>query len=239
MQVINEVLKTKDYDKFCRLEGNRMINTANLKQIKKSMLEKQLISPIIVNEKMEVIDGQHRFQAQKELELPVYYVVQFGYGREETQILNSNSRNWSIDDYMDSYCESNLTHYLTYRDFFHKWGFKHNEIMNMLNGTIHDRSLQTYFKCGKYKVKKLKQAEQQAKQITEMIKFYAGYKRRGFVLAMLECFNNDSFDFKYFLKKCKYQSTKLVDCVRYQDYLKIIEEIYNYKTRTKEKIRLY
>ena len=43
------------------------------------MKKKYLVSPILVNEKMEVIDGQHRLQAQKELNLPTYYIKNKGY----------------------------------------------------------------------------------------------------------------------------------------------------------------
>ena len=239
MKTVNSVIVTNDYSSFLRLEGNRSINKCNLKRIKKSMMTQQLISPIIVNEKMEIIDGQHRFVAQKELDLPVYYILQNGYGRKETQIFNSCSKDWTTDDYMNSYCDTGIVEYLEYRDFYQMWKFSHNECMNMLNGTIHERGLHDVFKFGTFKIKKRKIAEKNAERITMMEKHYDGWKRRSFVQAMLICFENKRFNFIHFCKKLRYQSSKLVDCVSYNDHLKIIEEIYNYKIRTQNKLRLF
>lgn len=87
------VLRTNDYEKFNHLSGNRIINELNLAKIKKSMEENFLISPILVNEHLEIIDGQHRLQAVKELGFPVYYFVNKGYGLKEVQALNSNGKN--------------------------------------------------------------------------------------------------------------------------------------------------
>ena len=44
------------------------------------MTEKLLMCPIIVNENYEIIDGQHRYSASKELGLPIRYIVGEGYG---------------------------------------------------------------------------------------------------------------------------------------------------------------
>ncbi len=46
-----------------------------VENIKKSMQKNFLISTIIVNENFEVIDGQHRLIASKDLGLPIYYFI--------------------------------------------------------------------------------------------------------------------------------------------------------------------
>ena len=66
-----KILSTYEYDKFKKIKGNRKINFKNLGKIINSMSKKQLVIPILVNEKFEVIDGQHRLQACIELGLPV------------------------------------------------------------------------------------------------------------------------------------------------------------------------
>lgn len=58
------VYRTNNYDQFKRLVGNREVNPKRVKTIKKSVEEIGYIpNPIIVNENMEVIDGQGRLQA--------------------------------------------------------------------------------------------------------------------------------------------------------------------------------
>ena len=56
---------------FKKIKGNRIVNKSNLNAIITSMEQQQLVSPIMINEKFEIIDGQHRFEACKELGLPV------------------------------------------------------------------------------------------------------------------------------------------------------------------------
>lgn len=62
---IMAVFTTKDYSKFKHLEGNRNIVKPHLKRLKASMEKNYLFSPILINEKHEIIDGQHRFEVCK------------------------------------------------------------------------------------------------------------------------------------------------------------------------------
>lgn len=88
---IAKVYETYDYDKFHIMEkGNRDID--HDKKIALSMKEDFLFSPILVNEKMEIIDGQNRFFASKALGKPIYYIIKNGYGIREVRILNSNAK---------------------------------------------------------------------------------------------------------------------------------------------------
>ena len=99
MKKINEVFETKDYNMFSFISNNRSVSKGHINKIIQSMKKRRLISPILVNEKGQIIDGQHRFLAQKELGLPIPYIEQEGYGEKETQILNTNTKNWSLLDW--------------------------------------------------------------------------------------------------------------------------------------------
>ncbi len=70
-----KINKTYNYDKFGDLDGNRKLNQSNLNWIIESMRKKYNPIPIIVNKKMQVIDGQHRLEACRRLNLPVFYLV--------------------------------------------------------------------------------------------------------------------------------------------------------------------
>ena len=73
--IAGQIHWTTDYDIFKQLLGNREINYNHVRRLIKSMQEEYLIVPIQVNEKMEVIDGQHRIAACKELGFPIYYMI--------------------------------------------------------------------------------------------------------------------------------------------------------------------
>ncbi len=108
-----EILSTKDYEEFKRLKGNRAVETKRVEKIKKSINDVGYItSPILVNEKMEIIDGQGRFQALKELGMPIEYIVQSGIGIKECVSMNINQTNWNTKDYIKTYAERELESYI-------------------------------------------------------------------------------------------------------------------------------
>lgn len=101
-----QILTTRDYSKFKRLNGNRVITPLRIKRIISSMVNVGYVTnPIIVNEKYEIIDGQGRFEALKALNLPVDYIVQNGIGIDECQAMNIHNSNWKDIDYIRSYAE--------------------------------------------------------------------------------------------------------------------------------------
>lgn len=103
---ITKVYQTNDYDKFKVMLGNRNINLASVAKIQNSIAESGFrMCPILVNENFEIIDGQHRFTALKFLKLPIYYVIENGLTVNDCKILNLNTKNWTLDDYIKSYAD--------------------------------------------------------------------------------------------------------------------------------------
>lgn len=106
---IAKVYKTDEYELFQRLEGNRDIAKQRKDAIVRSIDEVgYVLNPIVVNEKMEVIDGQGRLAACKELGLPIYYVIAKGARARECMYLNQFMRNWSQMDFVKSYEEQGI-----------------------------------------------------------------------------------------------------------------------------------
>lgn len=233
---VSVVYQTKNHSLFKSLGGNRDVNKAHVKRLVNSMNERVLFSPIIVNENMQVIDGQHRLTALTELNKPVNYIIVEGYGLNEVQLLNMNSKNWSSDDYMNGYCDLNKKDYILYREFKEKYGFGHSECQSLLSGvaTAND---QRKFYSGNFKIKDYKAAIDKAEKICMVSQYYDGYKRRSFVFAMMSLFEKENFEFTQFLQKLKIQPTALMDCTNVNNYKLLIEEIYNYRSRNKVNLR--
>lgn len=104
--------RTNNYNLFKRLEGNREVSPKRVKLIKKSIEQIGYIrNPIIVNERFEVIDGQGRLEALKELGKPIEYIIQPGLGIEECLLMNINQEKWQIIDYVKSYAERGNENY--------------------------------------------------------------------------------------------------------------------------------
>lgn len=109
----NIIYCTKEYSIFKKLYGNRDILDSRKNTIKNSILENGYIrNPIVVNENLEIIDGQGRFEALKELGLPIEYVIAHGAGHKECIALNANQKNWKTSDYVKSYAEIGIKEYV-------------------------------------------------------------------------------------------------------------------------------
>ena len=110
--VAYNVYITKDYSIFKRLVGNRDIPESRISKIVESIQTIGWVhNPIIVNEKMEVIDGQGRLTALQRLGMPVEYIIAEGAGNKECIYMNMNMVNWKLPDFIKSYAEQGNANY--------------------------------------------------------------------------------------------------------------------------------
>ncbi len=228
-QEVGKVYSTFNYDQFKMLDGNRMVHPGHLHRLKKSFEEKQLVIPIIVNEKNQVIDGQHRLEVCKQLNLPVYYIINAGYGIKEIQKLNTHMKNWNVDDYLKCYCGQGIEDYVKYKDFRAKYGFGHQETLAFLMGSTSNFS--KIFNDGNLKIKSLEEAEIAAQRVSQFAEFYKGYRRKSFVFAVLSLLKHPEYDHSEMLKKISMQQRMMVRCANTEQYLTLLEEIFNFHKR--------
>ena len=87
-RVVNQVIETDEYSLFVTDSSHEIIHVY-VERLKKSMQENYLMSPIIVNENMMIIDGYHRFRAAQQLYYPIRYIKVEGYALTKTQKLNA------------------------------------------------------------------------------------------------------------------------------------------------------
>lgn len=124
MKNLKEIRETRQYDVFKKLEGNRDVDEKRVRRIKESIKNVGYVtSPIIVNEKMEVIDGQGRLEALRQLDLPVEYIVSNGVGIKECIAMNINQTNWSHMDYIKSYAKRGVKSYELLLDLIKKYPY--------------------------------------------------------------------------------------------------------------------
>lgn len=255
-EIIGFVYKTKRYDAFKFIKGNRDVNHSEA--IKKSMSEYgSLMCVITVNENMEIIDGQNRFIAAKELGEPVYYFVAEGYGIKETRIMNQSAKNWSAQDYINSYADDGKKGYLDLKklqemfpdlpasmivyiakgNLSNNSGYGTDAYQRSNNGNV-ARKVKTIQK-GEFEVQDMEKAI----ALGNMIMSYKGlddnrrpiYKRREFIAAIIKLNRIDEFDEGLnaeIVKKIKAYPRQFVPCVSSDDYIRMLEEILNYKRRT-------
>lgn len=100
-----KVNKTKDYSIFIYLPENRSIANGHVKNLMDSIEKQNLlhVNPIIVDANMFVIDGQHRLEAAKGLEIDVYYTILEEDCDHESLYLLQQSKPWSLKEFVEFY----------------------------------------------------------------------------------------------------------------------------------------
>lgn len=127
----SNVLSTKDYSIFKTITGNREVVQSHVFKVANSIDKSNMLAgrPIIVNEKMEVIDGQHRLAAAKLLDLPIYYCVVEGAQYQDVALLNEVCKNWSSENYATMFSKQGYPHYKKILEFSKTYNAPINYLM--------------------------------------------------------------------------------------------------------------
>lgn len=240
-QKVGEVLKTYDLSIFKQLPGNRPPNLLHIKRLRQSMIEYGiLMCPIIVNENMEVIDGQHRLLAAQEIEgVPIYYIKAENYRLEQVHTLNMNQKNWSKKDFIDGYAKMGLEPYINLKRFMEvnkdydlrSCIFLVNQ--NASHSTLRDRP-NNAIENGTFIANDFNLGYKLAEQIRQIGKYYEKYNNHTFVNIFINLIlKTDKFDFDIFLHKLQYNYELLEKCSKTYHFKDAIEKIYNYKNQNK------
>lgn len=223
---------TKEYGKFKFRQDNRDISPKRIEKLKKSIQAIGYIKsrPIIVDENFNILDGQARVMALKELEMEIPYEMEKGKSAEKMIALNASQENWKLEDYIKSYATQGKNCYrqlLKFQDKFHLG------ITNSISVALGSGIKAQQIRDGKeFELKK--DAEEVAEYILEL-KAAPFYKQQSFVTAVSTIYRKLSTK-----DRNKLKSNILAVPKRYnvEDYLTVFENLLNYKRREENKISL-
>lgn len=126
-----KVYHTKDYDKFKVLESNREIKRPLVKMLEESIeiWNLTLYKPMIVLKDFSIIDGQHRFEACKNLEEEIHYIIiDEVLSKDKVNkimyLLNLNVEKWRLKNFCEHCRDSGLDDYATLLDFSERHGIR-------------------------------------------------------------------------------------------------------------------
>jgi hypothetical protein len=241
-----QVFQSNAYERFTLLHGNRKVNPLHVKRLKQSFSKQYLISPIMVNENYQIIDGQHRFSAAREMGLTINYFIISGYGLPEIQMLNTNTSNWTSKDYLKAFCDMRVSDYLEVQKFSEMYPeFSIESVTNMLSqksrgGTTNFdgmKGLTKTFQEGNFRCKDIEKGYEMAEFVLEFKEFYGNYNRVSFVNALLSIFKNPKYQHDRMLTKLRNpMNQKISDCVNISVYKELLQQIYNFREPTERKI---
>lgn len=169
-----QILQTTDFELFKTIKGNRPINANHVVKLINDIEEKNLLpdNPIKVNKNMEIVDGQHRYQAAKALNLPIYYIImEDGGDLSDVQRLNRNIKVWSALDYLNSYIALGNKEYIALKEFADSYRLSVPISLRIMGGTGgQHRKLLEEFQSGQFYARDTEHAESLASLIVEVRK---------------------------------------------------------------------
>lgn len=103
-----EICSTKQYDRF-KTTANRNVDSKHVEKLMESFKGNPNVlstCPVIVNNDMYIIDGQHRIAAAKELKYPIFYIKVSSANKSDSILKEIHDRNvgmkkWGIHDYVE------------------------------------------------------------------------------------------------------------------------------------------
>tara|TARA_R110000868_G_scaffold188649_1_gene431439 strand:- start:425 stop:1228 length:804 start_codon:yes stop_codon:yes gene_type:complete len=242
-----QIHSTADLSVFKILDGNRNINLGNVERLIKSIQENGFLQmPIIVNENYEVIDGQHRLMAAKKLNSIIYYHKVNNYDLNTAIILNRNQSNWSIADYIRSYCDLKYKDYIKLQEFYElnkDFGLmisaeltciSHKSLMYANSNNLNSDEIRK----GQYKFDPNNKAEYIFNAARKIKLAIPEVMSVAYLRSLNRCIKNPEFNLNQFVKK----ATTFPDQHRKSNTISVvmanIEHIYNFRNQGKTRIIL-
>lgn len=232
------VFESTDYNKFKLIKGNRTLHKTKYLQLLKSMEQEVLSIPIIVNEKMEIIDGQHRYHACRELGLPVLYCVCEGYSIEQVKRANLVSSNWTKEDYLNLHVTDGLPAYEEFEELLLDSGLNVTDLIKVYAKAQDKSSEQVAYEFEHGTL--VSENMDRVKGFIEALKdfeFFKYSKKKQFVAAMVKLFFDPRYNHAKMKKKLENRSQvlgNLATNVTRDEYLsKLTNSIYSFGAGSK------
>ena len=238
---VGEIFETKDYSIFKFREDNRLINVNHVKRLAQRMKENGWLSTSVVtiNGNGDVIDGQHRVKAAISVGCIIRYKQSKGAGADEMTEMNSLQKNWSPFDFLHKHAARGNENYITFQKFVEDYPmFRYTEVSMFLTNSCSGVKRES-FESGNWVVKNEKKGRMWADHVLELKPYFEKYYNKSiFVRAFIKIISNKKeFVFEEFLHKVKLRPMMLVPSGTVEQYVEMIESIYNYKRSGKVNLR--
>lgn len=109
-KVIGQVFETTDFEMFKLSKFNR--NILVRKELIEQARHNEIVAPIVVNENMVIIDGQHRWLAHTMAKTPIKYIVMPGLNDGDITRMNTLQKPWSLANWIEAYANEAREEYV-------------------------------------------------------------------------------------------------------------------------------
>lgn len=168
---MTQIQQTKEYAKFSYFDVNREIKESHVKALVKAIIKDNKLHqyPIVVDSRYRVINGQHRLEAAKQLQTPIFYIVDEDATIDDIVTGNTTVRQWHAQEYLDYYIKKGNKNYILLNEFADEYRLSIAISRKVLVGTFsgNDQEIKE-FNEGKFEPGSLDQAEKLASLISRV-----------------------------------------------------------------------
>jgi hypothetical protein len=233
------IQKTNKYEQFKFREDNReKIDQSHVRKLMESIQTRNLLEmrPIIVNKKMEVLDGQHRLLAAQELGLDIYYEIKDDLGGAEIILMNI-SKSWGMGDYLNYYITNDYAEYKKLKAFMEKYNLSLKVAFNITAGNANE--VMNGFKSGDFVFNEdvfgedLSLCWQTINYIKRMNGACLFVHSVKFWKALIKLVRHADFDQHKWLSNLSKHVEKFVNKAKQTDYEELFSMVHNYHNRNR------
>lgn len=235
-----ELHTTTEYGRFTALEGNRSVSRSHVNELKRLIQKNGNLTekfPIKVNPNGDVLDGQHRLQALKELKQPITYEVVRDADIKVVRAINLGNRNWTWQDMAESHFKLGNEEYGWFLQYVADYQLPFQLAQSFCDVPV-SRGHDSSFNQGHLVVENKELAIQRAKHYREAADI-TNLTHRDFGLALRLISLNQDYSEERMLKKLAERGDTLPLKATRLDYARALEEIYNYNMGEANRVRLF
>lgn len=229
-----QVLSTTNYRLLKLISSNREVDPRHVKKLVTSIREKNLLSlnPVIVNSKMEVLDGQHRLEAAKILKVPIFYTIGELVSHDDIAKLNTNKKNWKLLDYINYFTIKGVKEFRELSKLINEFpDLPVTFLIAVINedGSRQQRNIAQ----GVLDIGNLASAREIIRQVGDFPKYFDHSNSSRFLEAFVFIHKTGLYDHDFMLKKLESNPGILKACANKKGYIRLLQEVYNKGTHEK------
>lgn len=238
----NKLESTRNYDRFVFKKGNRPVRGRVVSLIKAIHKHNQLAEyPILVSErddgKLEIADGQHRFEAARALKVPIFFLK----SRQPITIemiasANQLQQSWNMYDWMESWVARGNEDYRQLKQFTDTFRLPVSVGIEIL-GRSYGGSMNDIFKGGRFKVVDLAFGQTVAHTLGAL-KPHLPVADLRLVRALIRVLKVKKVSIDRLIKKLVAHCSMFERQATWMKYVELIERIYNKNVHLEERLSI-
>lgn len=229
----HSVQSTRNYSLFTVDETNRVVRPS--KKLRKSLeaygwLPAYPMHVVRRNGRLVIIDGQHRFKEAQRLNIAVLYVVCEDTPSLKIADLSDSALPWTTRDYASSFARQGNEEFQYLLNFSDHYRLPLGVSAKLLLGVTSRTTGTEEIRTGSFKVKASERAAKIAEVICTLKKLVPWAYNSFFVDALDRATRLENFDIGQFVRRCESCPGILRLQPTTDEFLRMIEEIYNYRS---------